>query len=67
LFVFLVGLGFELRAQHLQSCCSKAYVLLLEPHVQSIFALVILKMESGELLALLAWNLDPLDLSFPSS
>jgi hypothetical protein len=31
-FVFLVGLGFELKALHLQ-----AGTLLLEPHLQSIF------------------------------
>jgi hypothetical protein len=60
---FLVGLGFEVRALHLQS---KALHHL--SHISSpFFALVVLKMGSCELFAELALTHDPLDLSFPSS
>jgi hypothetical protein len=38
---FLVGLGFELRVSHF-----KTATVLLGPHLQSIFALVILEMAS---------------------
>jgi hypothetical protein len=58
-----MGLGFELRAFGCKACA-----LHLEPHLQSIFALVILGMESHELfLSRLASKRDPPDLSLPST
>jgi hypothetical protein len=61
-FFSLVGLEFELRALHLKMLCWGA-----TPPVH--FALVILEMESPiqNYLQDLALNLDPPDLSFPSS
>jgi hypothetical protein len=61
-FLFLVGLGFELRASHLQSSCSTASAT---PPVH--FALVILEMGLVNSLPRLTSNLHPYDLSLPSS
>jgi hypothetical protein len=49
LFVFLVGLGFELRVSQLHTC--KVGALLHQPYLQSTFALIILEMESHEVFA----------------
>jgi cadmium resistance protein CadD (predicted permease) len=49
-FFFWMGLGFEFRASHLLQAC-KIGTQTLEPHLQSIFALVILEMGSHELFA----------------
>jgi hypothetical protein len=57
-----VELEFEFWAS-----CFQAGTLLLEPHFQSTFALVILEMRSYELLAELALNLDSPNLSLPSN
>jgi hypothetical protein len=59
---FLVGLGFELRALHLQSRC---FVTSATPPVY--FALAILEMGVSNYLPKLASNLDPPHLSLPSS
>jgi hypothetical protein len=56
-FFFFQGLGFELRASHLQSKCST-----LESHLQFIVQVIFLEIQPR-----LALNHDPLDLSLPSS
>jgi hypothetical protein len=58
-----VGLGFALRASHLQTGA-----LPLEPHLQPIhFALVIVEVGSHKLFTRLALNRDPPGLSLPST
>jgi hypothetical protein len=59
-----VGLGFELSTSCLQS---KACALLLEPHLQSTFPVIILEMWVSNCFSGLTSNYDSLDLRLPSS
>jgi hypothetical protein len=61
-FFVLAGLGLNSVL-----CSCKASALTLEPHLQSIFALVILEMASCELFAQACFRPDPPDVSLPSS
>jgi hypothetical protein len=61
-FFFLVGLGFELRALHLQSKCS-----VLETHFQTILLWLFWRWDLANYLPGLALNLDPPCISLPSN